>query len=281
MVTNSAATSATLTVNNATSAYTYDAAIAGNLALIKTGTNPLTLSGTNTYTGSTVVSNGTLLMSGSMAGPGAVEVRTGATLGGNGTIGGPVNVEIGGNLAPGLTSIGTLSVTTNLTLASGSQTLVEIDAALGSSDLVTGLTNITYGGTLVVSNVSLTVVTNNQTFTLFSALSSTGDFSSISPTGPTSSLVWKFNPTNGVLTAVSGIADYSTNLSFSLSGGNLTVTWPDTHLGWYLQSQTNAINVGLSNNWTDVLGSETNTSITIPVNALDPAVFFRMVHTNQ
>ena len=57
------------------------------------------------------------------------------------------------------------------------------------------------------------------------------------------------------------------------------VTWPADHLGWILQSQTNAATVGLivnSNAWTDVAGSASSTSATITVDSTKPTVFFRL-----
>ena len=73
-----------------------------------------TLSAANTYTGTTVVSNGTLLVNGSLAG--AASVANGATLGGAGTIGGSLTVNSGARLAPGSGAIGTLTVGGNITL---------------------------------------------------------------------------------------------------------------------------------------------------------------------
>lgn len=88
---------------------------AGTLALSKTGTGALTLSGPNTYTGATLISGGTLLVNGNQStATGAVTVD--ATLGGAGTIGGATTVN--GNLAPGASSVGKLTFTGGLTLGS-------------------------------------------------------------------------------------------------------------------------------------------------------------------
>lgn len=119
------------TVNQAT-ASTYTQAIAGNLALIKTGAGTLTLSASNatiapTYTGGTSVLGGTLLVSntvGSGTGTGLVSVTgtgalgSGGTVGGTGSISGGVAVgsttaaNQGGTLSPGAAagSVGKLTV---------------------------------------------------------------------------------------------------------------------------------------------------------------------------
>ena len=69
-------------------------------------------------------------------------------------------------------------------------------------------------------------------------------------------------------------------IQFSVSGGTLALSWP-TNLGWILQSQTNALNIGLvasSNDWFDVPGSASVTSTNVPITPANPAVFFRLRH---
>ena len=63
-------------------------------SLVKTGAGTLTLSATNLYTGATLVNAGRLNISGSLANT-AVTVASGATLGGNGAIGGAVTIQSG------------------------------------------------------------------------------------------------------------------------------------------------------------------------------------------
>ena len=163
--------------------------------LTKQGNGILRLTAANTYTGSTTISHGTLLVNGSLAG-GAVNV-TGGALGGTGTISGAVTVRAGARLAPGA-SIGTLTINNTLTLAAGSRTEVELDDAAGTNDLVRGLTTVNYGGTLVVSNLAGTV-TNGQSFKLFSAAAFSGNFSSILVQPPLAGLAAAFNPPSGTL----------------------------------------------------------------------------------
>ena len=60
-VTNSSATASVLTVNQ-TATTTYSGRIDGNVGLVKDGTGSLTLAGTNTYSGATMLKNGTLAL---------------------------------------------------------------------------------------------------------------------------------------------------------------------------------------------------------------------------
>ena len=58
----------------------------------------------------------------------------------------------------------------------------------------------------------------------------------------------------------------------------MTLSWPADHLGWLLQSQTNALNVGLGTNWVDVPGSDALISTNLPLVPANPAVFYRLRH---
>ena len=238
--------------------------------LIKTGAGKLILSTNNTYTGATTVSNGTLLVNGAI-GSSAVTVKTGGTLGGTGSIGGAVTVQGGGTLSPGA-SIGTLTISNRLTLAG--TTFVEVNSTNGQSDLVQGVTNLTYGGSLVVSNVAGIQPTNGQTFQLFTVPATfAGNFSSITP-ALTGGNAWSFNPTNGVLSVVSATASYPTNISFSVTGGTLALTWPATHLGWWAQS--NSLGLASPSNWFDIPGSSSLTNLNIIPSSSRTNVFYRL-----
>ncbi len=83
----------------------------GTTALTKTGIGTITLSGDNTYTGATAINAGTLRVNGSLQS--AVTVGSAGTLGGNGTLNAALIVS--GALAPGNSSIGTLTVANDVT----------------------------------------------------------------------------------------------------------------------------------------------------------------------
>lgn len=93
-------------------------AISGTGTLTQQGNGVTTLTGANAYLGTTTVSAGTLLVNGNQSGAtGATTVRSAATLGGSGTIGGDVTVNDGGILSPGSTGPGTLAINGALNLA--------------------------------------------------------------------------------------------------------------------------------------------------------------------
>lgn len=75
---------------------------------------------------------------------------------------------------------------------------------------------------------------------------------------------------------VQPIATNPTNLTVYLSGNTLSLSWPEGHLGWILQQQTNSLAVGISTNWEDVAGSENLTGTNITIDPANPAAFYRL-----
>jgi fibronectin-binding autotransporter adhesin len=161
-LTNSSGTLSTLTVNT-TADQTFGGTltnnvgkITGNIALVKDGSAKLTLSGTNSYTGSTTVTAGTLVINGNIS-TSITTVQNGGTLAGSGTAG-SVSVENGGTLAPG-TSPGTLTIDGDLGLNDSSILDFELnplDMTVGGgvNDLVSITGNFTLNGLLNVTPTS-------------------------------------------------------------------------------------------------------------------------------
>ena len=235
------------------------------------GTGSLTLAAVNTYSGTTTATGGVVNVSGTL-GTGAVTL-TGGTLTGTGIINGPVTIAAGATFAPGAPA-GTLTV--NNTLALAGNTLVAVNQTLGTSSQVAGLTGVTYGGTLTVSNLGGALSAGNS-FPIFPVTTFTGNFSSIAP-APGPGLGWSFNPTNGVLSVITALPNTPTNLTFSVNNGNLTINWPSSYTGWILQAQTNSLSAGLGTNWVDLSGTATTDTYTLPITATNPAVFLRLRH---
>jgi autotransporter-associated beta strand protein len=101
----------TSTMENAAGTVRYTGAISGAGDLAKTGIGTLDLAANNSYTGTTTVSAGTLLVNGSTAG-GALIVESSGTLGGSGTVGGATTIR--GTHSPG-NSPGIQTFSTGLT----------------------------------------------------------------------------------------------------------------------------------------------------------------------
>jgi autotransporter-associated beta strand protein len=242
--------------------------------VIFNGPGLLSLPVANSYSGFTGVSNGVLSLTGSLKSIGGVTVG-GGLLVGNGSITGPVTVVPGGAIEAGATNaIGTLTLGSSLTLSGN--TIFKINKTAGTHDLFSGQTSVTYGGTLTVTNLSGTLVLGDS-FTLFTPGASASNFSNISGSAG-AGLAYSF--ANGVLSVVKGPATNPTNILFSVNGNVLTLSWPADHLGWTLQTQTNALNVGLSTNWVSVPNSASVTSTNITMNPASPTVFYRLIFSH-
>ena len=240
-----------------------------NLALRKDGLGTWILSGANTYTGPTVVSNGTLLVNGVISG-GSVTVN-GGTLGGNGQISVPVVVNSGGTLSPGA-SIGKLTVYSSLTFNAGSTNVMELSKSgtLVTNDQISVLTTLTLGGTL---NVTLSgTVTGGEVFQLFTAGTFSGtSFDTINLPALPGTLTWDTSKlaVNGTLSVAGGSQP---TLSLAQSGNVLTFSWLEA--GFKLQAQTNS--AGISTNWSDYPGGGTS-PVPVTINPANPSVFFRLI----
>jgi autotransporter-associated beta strand protein len=188
------------------------------VTLLKAGTGTLTLSGSSTYTGPTIVSNGVLALRdfGTLASTpmidlaagaildvagrtdGLLNLTTGQSLTGDGTVNGAVLAETGAvispgenptALPPGAAVVGQLTITNVLILESGSTVQMDVDKASGTNDLITGLVVVNFGGTLDVSQIPNLFVVGDS-FKLFSAKAYRGAFESINPPTPASGLFW-------------------------------------------------------------------------------------------
>ena len=97
---------------------------------------------------------------------------------------------------------------------------------------------------------------------------------------PGTGLAWNTSAlaTSGTLSVVTAINASPTKLTSSVSGSELTLSWPADHTGWVLQGQTNAPGKGLGTNWVTVSGSSTTNSATMNINPATGSVFYRLVY---
>jgi hypothetical protein len=262
-VTNTALTTITGLISDSGSNYGFNV----------TGDGVLALNNTEAYSGPTTISNATVLVNGQV-GTNSVTVYTNGTLGGSGVVTGPVSIQNYGTLSAGNQSVpGTLTINNSLTFAAGSTNRVLVNQTGGTHDLVTGLTSVTYNGTLFATNLAGALAAGDN-FQIFS-IAGTGNFTTIAGS-PGPGLGWSFNPANGQLSVVQTVATNPTNILFSVSGGNLNLSWPADHLGWSLQVQTNSLAQGLGANWVTVPNSSAVNSTNFAINPTNGTVFYRL-----
>jgi autotransporter-associated beta strand protein len=213
--------------------------IAGAASLFKAGPGRLTINNSNTYTGGTFVSAGTLLVNGNQStATGAVSVGANGTLGGTGTIGG--NTTINGTLSPGV-SIGALTFNGSLTFGTGGNALFEISKSPFANDVARVFGNVNYGGALNVVNTSVELLEAGDNFRLFEAAGYGGTFSSFNLPALEDGLEWNTSRLNvdGRLWVVStqppvigSVSATDGNITFNGTGG--TPDWQ-----YYVLTSTN------------------------------------------
>jgi fibronectin-binding autotransporter adhesin len=238
-------------VINRTGSLSIPGAITGGagVTLINSGTVTLSSTG-NAYTGDTTVSNGTLVAT---------------------SVGGTVNLEGGTLVVQGIGSAAVLTVPGNLNLDSGTVVASLNTAQVQSNTFyaVTGVINSGTPVTLKLLNAGPLPVAGSK-FTIFS-------------TPVTNVTVFSPGMTVQNDLAVDGSVTLLTvapapQLSVSLSGNTLNLTWPATWTGGvHLQGQTNALTKGLSGNWVTIPGSDLSNVFTTQRSTNAVSVFFRLI----
>jgi fibronectin-binding autotransporter adhesin len=196
----------------------------GVTTVTKSGASRWILTAANTYSGTTAVSGGTLQVNGSLP-AGKITVSGTGTLDGNGIIAGPIAVT-GGTLAAGTPADSFVStLTINNTVSNSGTIFIKLNKATASSDMLSGITTISLGGTLSLTNLGGTLTTNDS-FHIFSASSYQGAFATITPATPGPGLAWNTNnlAINGTLGISAGVpVQTATFSSITYSGGTLTL----------------------------------------------------------
>jgi fibronectin-binding autotransporter adhesin len=128
-------------------------ATAPGIALNNNGT--IVFYGANTYTGSTAVSAGKLYVNGSLAAASSVSVASGAILGGQGTINGPVSIAVGGVLEAGQAGQGMLVLNGGLSFqGSASINFGAVNAAGNPPLVISGANTLVTNGSAVTINIT-------------------------------------------------------------------------------------------------------------------------------
>ena len=130
---------------------TYTGTISGSGGVTKTAAGALVLSASNIYSGDTTVGSGILEVDGSLPAGGNVQVQSGGTLSGSGSVGN-VSVAPGAAVAPGSIGGGTLT-TASLILSNSSSLNASLGTGNGSDSLLAVAGSLTVGSDLTVNVV--------------------------------------------------------------------------------------------------------------------------------
>jgi hypothetical protein len=69
-------------------------------------------------------------------------------------------------------------------------------------------------------------------------------------------------------------ASNPTNITFTVSGSTINLSWPADHLGWLVQS--NSVNLAVPADWYDLSNTASGTSYGITINPAQTNVFYRL-----
>jgi len=217
-------------------------AIAGDGGIIKNGGSPMILHGVNTYKGDTRINTAALRLNGTatIANSSNIIINAGATLTvtgrvdstftlvnsqtlkGNGVINGHLIASAGSTVAPGIDAIGALTISNTISL--GGSTVMELDEANATNDVLRCNGSVTYGGTLNLVNLGGSL-SAGASFKLFNAASYLGTFSSINPATPGPGQTWNTSALNSSGTI--SVIGSPTALRFSgvsLTGNSLVMS---------------------------------------------------------
>ncbi len=220
---------------------------------------------------------------------GVVNILANQTLNGFGSILGSATsdvtavVNVGDYLAVGgaLTKgVGTLSVSGSIAL-NGTVNMDLNRTATPTADRINAASFSGSGATLNITNLGPTLVTGD-TYQLFSGPVTAFSVVNLPAANADNSVtyVWENRiAIDGSIKVTSGgspVDPTPTNITSTVVGNQLQLSWPSSHTGWTLQAQTNAINVGLSGTWFDVAGSAATNQVFLPLNPANPTVFYRL-----
>lgn len=225
----------------------------GALALTKVGTGTLTLTGANSYSGQTTVSNGELIVSSMFATKGSCLVTNGAIF--------------------GVTNLSTTSAAiSNLTLAAGCA-LEFINVTNLTTPLLTA-SNLSVGGlcTLKITGTNGLAAGNSYPLLKFAGTLS-GAFTNLQlqmACGWRGALVNSANQIS--LASLAVVSTTLPQLTTAIAGQQLQLQWPFDHTGWRLLMNTNLAGT----NWPAIPGAGiTNLMLISPTNG---SMFFRLAY---
>ena len=225
---------------------------------------------------------------------------------GNLALGGTINLTNGPGFGAGtntlMTYTGTLSgnlPALGATPAGGYNYVLDTNTA-GQVNLIVALlapsapTNFTALGTNLLINLKWNAVPGATSYNLKRGTANGGPYPTVysglvatnySDAAVTNAVTYYY-----VVTAVSGgessnslpasavalPSSAPTNIVVQAGTGQMQLSWPQDHVGWQLQIQTNSATTGLGTNWVNVPGSAATNQVFIPINPSNGSVFLRL-----
>jgi autotransporter-associated beta strand protein len=209
---------------------------------------------------------------------GTLRIYSGQTLAGLGTIRGALIAEPGSVVAPGL-PVGVLTITNGVAL-NGTINFDLNRTSTPQADQIAAPSVDVSGATINVTNLGPDLVTGD-TFQLFSGPVVGTPLAVNLPAqnqAGTIPYVWTnllaVNGSIKVLSGASPVDPTPTNLTASVSGNQLTLSWPASHTGWDLQ--TNAVDVANPAFWFTYPGSSATNQVTVTLDPSQTNVFYRL-----
>jgi hypothetical protein len=181
-------------------------------------------------------------------------------------------------VAPG-DSTGVLAITNAASITGTFLATLNRTNTPNSSRLSAQSITLNAGSILAITNVG-PGLRFGDTFQLFNG-PITGTFSSINPQPLSPCLSWDFTSlyTSGTISVVGSVCP-PTLTSTLVSSNSLQLSWPSAYIsaGWFLQAQTNSIQVGISTNWVTIAGSDATNQVFMPVSRTNGCVFYRLIY---
>jgi hypothetical protein len=209
---------------------------------------------------------------------GIVEILAGKSLNGQGSLLGSVTTDAASTMNVG-NPVGTMAISGSIAINGTVNMGLNRTNSPNNSDRITAASFSGSGATLNVADVGPALFSGTvfQLFNTGVTAFSTINLPATSPGGI--AYTWQDDiATLGSITLVTGLNPNPTNVTATVTGGGTTLTldWPTSHIGWTLQSQTNAINVGITGTWSNVAGSAATNQVVVPIVPGNPTVFYRL-----
>jgi len=224
----------------------FDGAISGTTSLTKLGGGAWALNGSNTYSGSAIVSAGTLLVNGTLPAS-SIGVSGMGTLGGTGTVG-RVTMSGLGTISPGL-SPGRLT-TSNLTFIVTSKYRVELNGTNAGSgydqlkvngtvnNLASATLNASLGFASAISNV-FTIIDNDGSEAVTNTFFGLAEGATVNVSGTPFRISYVGGSGNDVVLTQLTATQYPLLNIRSSATTNVVLSWATNFTGYTLEANTN------------------------------------------